>query len=166
MNNQANCAVLYNMCTEVVFPHYKWYIVHSLLSYRRTKVVLEHEIMLDGATVSAAFDKTLDMGIIGTTAGTIWYINWSDYGSIRLVSGHENRVLCAQLPYSLYVQKLCWFETCFRKAADQLYWPVYVNKMQNSKSFYRHLYSIDAHWNTSWTVYIQAKEELIALYSS
>lgn len=94
------------MCTEVVFPHYKWYIVHSLLSYRRTKVVLEHEIMLDGATVSAAFDKTLDMGIIGTTAGTIWYINWSDYGSIRLVSGHENRVLCAQLPYSLYVQKM------------------------------------------------------------
>lgn len=67
-------------------------------------MVLEHEIMLDGATVSAAFDKTLDMGIIGTTAGTIWYINWSDYGSIRLVSGHKNRVLCAQLPYSLYTQ--------------------------------------------------------------
>lgn len=154
------------MCTEVVFPHYKWYIVHSPLSYRRAKVVLEHEIMLDGATVSAAFDKTLDMGIIGTTAGTIWYINWSDYGSTRLVSGHENRVLCAQLPYSLYVQKLCWYETCFRKTADQLYWPVYVNKIQNSKSFYRHLYTIDAHWNTSWTVYIQTKEELIALYSS
>ncbi|XP_029702490.1 WD repeat-containing protein 90 isoform X2 [Takifugu rubripes] len=64
----------------------------SNVNQRRTKVVLEHEIMLDGATVSAAFDKTLDMGIIGTTAGTIWYINWSDYGNIRLVSGHKNRV--------------------------------------------------------------------------
>lgn len=78
----------------MVLLHYKWYHVHPPLSYRRTKVVLEHEIMLDGATVSAEFDKTLDMGIVGTTAGTIWYINWSDYSSIRLVSGHKSRVLC------------------------------------------------------------------------
>lgn len=56
-------------------------------------MVLEQEIMLDGATVSAAFDKSLDMGIVGTTAGTIWCINWSDNSSIRLVSGHKNKVL-------------------------------------------------------------------------
>lgn len=56
-------------------------------------MVLEHEIMLDGATVSAAFDRSLDMGIVGTTAGTIWYINWSDNSSTRLVSGHKNKVL-------------------------------------------------------------------------
>lgn len=58
-------------------------------------MVLEHEIMLDGATVSAAFDKTLDMGIVGTTAGTIWYISWSNDSSVRLVSGHKNKVLMA-----------------------------------------------------------------------
>uniref|UniRef100_H2UQ97 WD repeat domain 90 n=1 Tax=Takifugu rubripes TaxID=31033 RepID=H2UQ97_TAKRU len=70
----------------------RWLRLWEVEAVKRTKVVLEHEIMLDGATVSAAFDKTLDMGIIGTTAGTIWYINWSDYGNIRLVSGHKNRV--------------------------------------------------------------------------
>lgn len=57
-----------------------------------TKVLLEQEIMLDGTTVSAAFDCTVDMGIVGTTAGTLWYINWSDSSSIRLVSGHKTKV--------------------------------------------------------------------------
>ncbi|XP_063748546.1 WD repeat-containing protein 90 [Eleginops maclovinus] len=57
-----------------------------------TTVVLEQEIMLDGTTVSAAFDTTMDMGIVGTTAGTLWYINWSDCSSIRLVSGHKTKV--------------------------------------------------------------------------
>ncbi|XP_044194216.1 WD repeat-containing protein 90 isoform X1 [Thunnus albacares] len=57
-----------------------------------TMVVLEQEIMLDGTTVSAAFDNTMDMGIVGTTAGTLWYINWSDSSSIRLVSGHKSKV--------------------------------------------------------------------------
>uniref|UniRef100_I3KVN4 WD repeat domain 90 n=1 Tax=Oreochromis niloticus TaxID=8128 RepID=I3KVN4_ORENI len=50
------------------------------------------EIMLDGATVSASFDNTMDMGIVGTTAGTLWYINWSDNSNIRLVSGHKTKV--------------------------------------------------------------------------
>uniref|UniRef100_A0A3Q2NPU8 WD repeat-containing protein 90 n=1 Tax=Fundulus heteroclitus TaxID=8078 RepID=A0A3Q2NPU8_FUNHE len=57
-----------------------------------TKVVVEQEIMLDGAMVSAAFDNSVDMGIVGTAAGTLWYINWSDNSSIRLVSGHRSKV--------------------------------------------------------------------------
>ncbi|XP_026206822.1 WD repeat-containing protein 90 isoform X2 [Anabas testudineus] len=57
-----------------------------------TTVLLEQEMMLDGTSVSAAFDNTMDMGIIGTTAGTLWYINWSDNSSIRLVSGHKTKV--------------------------------------------------------------------------
>lgn len=56
------------------------------------KVVMDKAIMLDGATVSAAFDDSADMGIVGTVAGTLWYINWSDNSSIRLVSGHMTRV--------------------------------------------------------------------------
>ncbi|XP_019939112.2 WD repeat-containing protein 90 isoform X1 [Paralichthys olivaceus] len=59
---------------------------------RGTTVVLAQEVMLDGTTVSAAFDNTMDMGIVGTTAGTLWYINWSDNSSIRLVSGHKTKV--------------------------------------------------------------------------
>ncbi|KAM4715856.1 WD repeat-containing protein 90 [Anableps anableps] len=57
-----------------------------------TKVVVEQEMMLDGTMVSAAFDNSMDMGIVGTTAGTLWYINWSDNSSIRLVSGHRSKV--------------------------------------------------------------------------
>ncbi|KAM8837306.1 WD repeat-containing protein 90 isoform 1-T1 [Spinachia spinachia] len=57
-----------------------------------TTVVLGQEMMLDGTTISASFDNTMDMGIVGTTAGTLWYINWSDISSIRLVSGHKTEV--------------------------------------------------------------------------
>ncbi|XP_036937578.1 WD repeat-containing protein 90 isoform X2 [Acanthopagrus latus] len=57
-----------------------------------TMVVLEQEMMLDGTMVSAAFDNTMDMGIVGTTVGTLWYINWSDNSSTRLVSGHNTKV--------------------------------------------------------------------------
>ncbi|XP_071395607.1 WD repeat-containing protein 90 [Centroberyx affinis] len=64
----------------------------SIMENSGALVVLEQEIMLDGTTVSAAFDVTMDMGIVGTTAGTLWYINWVDNSSIRLVSGHKTKV--------------------------------------------------------------------------
>ncbi|KFR16439.1 WD repeat-containing protein 90, partial [Opisthocomus hoazin] len=57
-----------------------------------SSVLLEHEITLDGTIVSAAFDDSLEMGIVGTTAGTLWYINWMESTSIRLISGHKNKV--------------------------------------------------------------------------
>nr|XP_033770291.1 WD repeat-containing protein 90 isoform X1 [Geotrypetes seraphini] len=59
---------------------------------KSSAVLLEHEMMLDGTMVSAAFDDCMDMGIIGTTAGTLWYINWAENTSIRLISGHKNKV--------------------------------------------------------------------------
>ncbi|KAF7204596.1 WD repeat-containing protein 90 isoform X2 [Nothobranchius furzeri] len=59
---------------------------------RGTKMVVEQELTLDGMLVSAAFDISMEMGIVGTTAGTLWYINWSDNSNIRLVSGHQNKV--------------------------------------------------------------------------
>ncbi|KAM9372410.1 WD repeat-containing protein 90 [Phaethornis superciliosus] len=59
---------------------------------RSSSVLLEHEITLDGTIVSAAFDESLEMGIVGTTAGTLWYINWMESTSIRLISGHKNKV--------------------------------------------------------------------------
>uniref|UniRef100_A0A8D2JFH7 WD repeat-containing protein 90 n=1 Tax=Varanus komodoensis TaxID=61221 RepID=A0A8D2JFH7_VARKO len=57
-----------------------------------SSVLLEQEMTLDGTIVSAAFDDCMDMGIVGTTAGTLWYINWVDSTSIRLISGHKNKV--------------------------------------------------------------------------
>uniref|UniRef100_A0A8C0G718 WD repeat-containing protein 90 n=1 Tax=Chelonoidis abingdonii TaxID=106734 RepID=A0A8C0G718_CHEAB len=59
---------------------------------RSSSVLLEHEITLDGTIVGATFDDSLDMGIVGTTAGTLWYINWAESTSIRLISGHKNKV--------------------------------------------------------------------------
>ncbi|KAL1248327.1 hypothetical protein QQF64_021645 [Cirrhinus molitorella] len=56
------------------------------------QVQLEQELLLDGTVVSAAFDDVMDMGIVGTTAGTLWYINWADSTSIRLISGHKSKV--------------------------------------------------------------------------
>ncbi|XP_052451971.1 WD repeat-containing protein 90 isoform X2 [Carassius gibelio] len=58
----------------------------------RAQVQLEQELLLDGTVVSAAFDDVMDMGIVGTTAGTLWYINWADSTSIRLISGHKSKV--------------------------------------------------------------------------
>uniref|UniRef100_A0ABM5EZ39 WD repeat-containing protein 90 n=1 Tax=Pogona vitticeps TaxID=103695 RepID=A0ABM5EZ39_9SAUR len=59
---------------------------------RSGSVLLEQEMTLDGTVVSAAFEDSADMGIVGTTAGTLWYINWTDNTSIRLISGHKNKV--------------------------------------------------------------------------
>uniref|UniRef100_A0A4W3JY68 WD repeat domain 90 n=1 Tax=Callorhinchus milii TaxID=7868 RepID=A0A4W3JY68_CALMI len=59
---------------------------------RSSSVLLEHEMVLDGTVISAVFDDIMDMGIVGTTAGTLWYINWAENTSIRLISGHRNQV--------------------------------------------------------------------------
>ncbi|KAM9292263.1 WD repeat-containing protein 90-like, partial [Gastrophryne carolinensis] len=57
-----------------------------------SSVLMEQEMTLDGAIVGATFDDALEMGIVGTTAGTLWYINWVENTSIRLISGHRNKV--------------------------------------------------------------------------
>lgn len=36
-------------------------------------------------------------GIIGTSSGTLWYVNWDERTSIRLVSGHAQKVSIASL---------------------------------------------------------------------
>lgn len=65
---------------------------HLGVSCRKTQVQLEQELLLDGTVISATFDDVLDMGIVGTTAGTLWYINWAESSSIRLISGHKTKV--------------------------------------------------------------------------
>lgn len=73
-------------------PAASWISYFLCMSRSEAKVVMQKAIMLDGTTVSAAFDDTADMGIVGTVAGTLWCINWLDDSSIRLVSGHMTRV--------------------------------------------------------------------------
>ncbi|XP_063082284.1 WD repeat-containing protein 90 isoform X7 [Cavia porcellus] len=61
-------------------------------SARSTSVFMERELTLDGAIVSASFDSGMDMGVVGTTAGTLWYISWTEGTSTRLISGHRSKV--------------------------------------------------------------------------
>lgn len=61
-------------------------------SLRSSSVFMERELTLDGAVVSASFDSGMDMGVVGTTAGTIWYISWTEGTSTRLISGHRTKV--------------------------------------------------------------------------
>ncbi|XP_051023389.1 WD repeat-containing protein 90 [Acomys russatus] len=61
-------------------------------SARSSSVFMERELTLDGAVVSASFDSGMDMGVVGTTAGTLWYISWTEGISTRLISGHRSKV--------------------------------------------------------------------------
>ncbi|EFB17141.1 hypothetical protein PANDA_008932, partial [Ailuropoda melanoleuca] len=59
---------------------------------RSSSVFMERELTLDGAVVSAVFHDSMDMGVVGTTAGTLWYISWAEGASTRLISGHRSKV--------------------------------------------------------------------------
>ena len=54
--------------------------------------VLEKEIDLDGTVTSMSFDSVVAMGVVATSAGTVWYINWPQKSSVRLVSGHSSSI--------------------------------------------------------------------------
>ncbi len=34
----------------------------------------------------------LPQGVVGTTAGSVWYVNWQDRSCVKLVSGHSDQV--------------------------------------------------------------------------
>lgn len=55
-------------------------------------LTMEDEMNLEGSVVAAAFDEALDMGIVGTSSGTLWYINWPERESIRLISSHVQKI--------------------------------------------------------------------------
>ncbi|XP_011822285.1 PREDICTED: WD repeat-containing protein 90 isoform X2 [Mandrillus leucophaeus] len=57
-----------------------------------SSVFMERELVLDGAVVSASFDDSVDMGVVGTRAGTLWFISWAEGTSTRLISGHRSKV--------------------------------------------------------------------------
>lgn len=59
---------------------------------RSSSVFMERELTLDGAIVSAVFHDSMDMGVVGTTAGTLWYVSWAEGTSTRLISGHRSKV--------------------------------------------------------------------------
>uniref|UniRef100_F7AB67 CFA20 domain-containing protein n=1 Tax=Ciona intestinalis TaxID=7719 RepID=F7AB67_CIOIN len=54
--------------------------------------VLEHELSVHGEIISGSFDESLDIGIVGTTSSTVWYMDWNERSTIKLVSGHKDKI--------------------------------------------------------------------------
>ena len=65
-------------------------------------LIMDDELQLDGCIVSAVFDSSLDLGVVGTNSGTIWYINWEERTSIRLISGHKEQVGFQNYLFSMF----------------------------------------------------------------
>ncbi|KAJ8037449.1 WD repeat-containing protein 90 [Holothuria leucospilota] len=55
-------------------------------------LVMEDEMTLDGAITAGEFDDTLDVGVVATSEGTLWYINWVERTSVRLVGSHSSKI--------------------------------------------------------------------------
>ncbi|PIK60491.1 putative WD repeat-containing protein 90 [Apostichopus japonicus] len=55
-------------------------------------LVMEDEMTLDGAITAAEFDDILDVGVVATSEGTLWYIDWVNRTSVRLVGSHSNKI--------------------------------------------------------------------------
>lgn len=55
-------------------------------------LTIDNEIMLSGAIKCCKFDSSLDIGIAATTKGVLWYVNWLDNSTVRLVTTHGNQI--------------------------------------------------------------------------
>ncbi len=55
-------------------------------------LIIQKELQLNGAIKCFQFDKLLDIGIVATNKGTLWYINWLEASKIRLVNTHSSRI--------------------------------------------------------------------------
>ncbi len=69
---------------------------------RKESLVIENELILNGAIKSFQFDATCQIGIVATRSGTLWYVNWHESTSVRLMSSHSakiNTVKCINEKY-------------------------------------------------------------------
>ena len=55
-------------------------------------MIIDNEIILNGAIKWCKFDASLDVGIVATSSGTLWYVNLMDSSTVRLVTTHTNRI--------------------------------------------------------------------------
>jgi WD40 repeat protein len=63
--------------------------------YYRQKMdglTIDNEIMLNSGIKCCKFDASLDIGIVATIKGVLWYVNWLDNSTVRLVSTHNDRI--------------------------------------------------------------------------
>jgi WD40 repeat protein len=59
---------------------------HELETARGTALIL------DGNTIATSGDPSGHEGLVGTDAGTVWYVNWMDLTTIRVLNSHLGEV--------------------------------------------------------------------------
>ncbi|CAK8679863.1 unnamed protein product [Clavelina lepadiformis] len=55
-------------------------------------LLMDDELNVNAEVISGAFDDSLDVGIVGTTAGTLWYLDWSEHSTVKMVTGHKDKI--------------------------------------------------------------------------
>ena len=85
---------------------------------------------------------------MGTSSGTVWYINWPEKSNVKLVSGHADQVRPDSYPHKLYHIIVCSFrylECHSLLAVHNLlrvvlmgFWLCGVWKLWNSLCYFRH----------------------------
>lgn len=65
----------------------------TLRDFEQNGLVLKFKRKLDSAITGGVFDDTIEMGVVGTSNGTIYYISWDDVSDVRIVSGHHQNIL-------------------------------------------------------------------------
>lgn len=65
----------------------------SLNLFRNYGLTIQDEFQLDDGIISGSFDNTFDMGIVGTSCGSLWYICWTtERSKTRLVASHTDLI--------------------------------------------------------------------------
>ena len=68
---------------------------NHLMSWKANRNMLKTEpevILLDNFINSVSFESAGNEGLVSTTSGTIWYINWEEKASLRVLSSHTNSI--------------------------------------------------------------------------
>eukprot|EP00041_Stephanoeca_diplocostata_P033073 m.1082433 g.1082433 ORF g.1082433 m.1082433 type:complete len:1886 (-) comp24266_c0_seq4:397-6054(-) len=55
-------------------------------------LVFDGQMDMDGSVTAMCVDSVAAMGIVATDSGSIWYINWPENSSIRIVSSHSQDI--------------------------------------------------------------------------
>ena len=55
-------------------------------------LIMEDEYTLTGSISGASFDENLELGIVATSDCLIWYVNWLERNTVRLVNGQLDQI--------------------------------------------------------------------------
>ena len=72
-------------------------------SLRLDGLIIDNEISLNGAIKYCKFDRACEIGIVATSENTLWYVNWTENTSVRLMSTHSHKINSVQYVSEKYL---------------------------------------------------------------